>query len=102
MQEVGQVYDSLIANDLRTQLPRIPFYSTVTSQQLHKAEDFGPHYWRQNMESPVWFYQGFNCLLHSEIGKDAIFWKLDRIPRLLVQSNKYTELKMLPTPTFQC
>src|SRR5437667_9824839 len=76
MQEVGQLYGSLVANHLRTQLPRIPFYSTVTSQQLHKAEDFGPHYWRQNMESPVWFYQGFNCLLRSEIGRDAIYLEI--------------------------
>lgn len=76
MQEVGQLYDSLITNGLRTQPPRIPFYSTVTSKQLHRAEDFGPHYWRQNMENPVWFHQGFNCLLQSEIGRDAIYLEI--------------------------
>ncbi|KAF4244021.1 hypothetical protein CNMCM8980_010357 [Aspergillus fumigatiaffinis] len=76
MQEVGQLYDSLIANQLKTRSPRVPFYSTVTSQQLVRAEDFGPQYWRQNMESPVWFYQGFNCLLHSEAGRDAIYLEI--------------------------
>lgn len=53
MQEVGQLYDNLIANQPRIQRPNIPFYSTVFGQQLQKAEDFGSHYWRLNMESPV-------------------------------------------------
>lgn len=73
MQAVGQLYDSLVANHLKTQQPRIPFFSTVAEKQLHKAEDFGSHYWRQNLESPVWFNQGFTSLLESDVGKDAIY-----------------------------
>lgn len=76
MQEVGQLYDNLIANQPRIQRPNIPFYSTVFGQQLQKAEDFGSHYWRLNMESPVWFYQGFNSLLQSDIGRDAIYLEI--------------------------
>lgn len=73
MQDVGPLYDSLVANRLRTQVPHIPFYSTVTTQPMDKANEFGAHYWRQNMESPVWFSQGFSSLLTSEVGKDAIY-----------------------------
>lgn len=76
MQEVGQLYDSLIANQPRIQRPNIPFYSTVFGQQLQEAEDFGTHYWRLNMESPVWFHQGVNSLLQSDIGRDAIYLEI--------------------------
>jgi NADPH:quinone reductase-like Zn-dependent oxidoreductase/SAM-dependent methyltransferase/NADP-dependent 3-hydroxy acid dehydrogenase YdfG len=76
MQEVGQLYDNLVTNQPIIQRPNVPFYSTVFAQQLHKAEDFGAHYWRLNMESPVWFYQGFKSLLQSEIGKDAIYLEI--------------------------
>ncbi|KAI0377764.1 putative polyketide synthase [Hypomontagnella monticulosa] len=73
MQAVGQLYDGLVANHLNAQQPKIPFFSTVAERQLYKAEDFGAHYWRQNLESPVWFNQGFTSLLESDIGKDAIY-----------------------------
>ncbi|KAL4804561.1 hypothetical protein BDV18DRAFT_161656 [Aspergillus unguis] len=73
MQEVGQLYDSLIANHLSPKRPRVAFHSTVTTEVLNNAADFGPHYWRQNMESPVWFNEGFNQLLQSDYGKDAIY-----------------------------
>ncbi|KAL4915051.1 hypothetical protein BDW62DRAFT_204029 [Aspergillus aurantiobrunneus] len=73
MQEVGHLYDRLIADQLRPQPPQVPFYSTVTMDQLHQAADFGSQYWRQNMESPVWFNQGFGSLLQSDSGKDAIY-----------------------------
>ncbi|KAI1171106.1 putative polyketide synthase [Nemania sp. FL0916] len=74
MRDVGRMYDSLIAGiNLKTETPRVPFYSTVVTQQLHRAEDFRSHYWRQNMESPVWFSQAFSDLLKSEVGKDAIY-----------------------------
>ncbi|KAI1307179.1 putative polyketide synthase [Xylaria venustula] len=73
MQEVGHAYERLIATHLKAEMPIIPFFSTVTPRQLREVEDFGPRYWRQNLESPVWFNQGFNKLLCSEIGRDAIY-----------------------------
>ncbi|OGM47171.1 polyketide synthase [Aspergillus bombycis] len=73
MQDVGHLYDSLIANQPAIKQPNVPFHSTVFSRQLHEPEEFGSGYWRLNMESPVWFYQGFNSLLQSQIGKDALY-----------------------------
>ncbi|KAI0973453.1 putative polyketide synthase [Xylaria arbuscula] len=78
MQEIGHIYERLIATHLKAQTPIIPFFSTVASRQLHESEDFGPCYWRQNLESPVWFNQGFNKLLCSEIGRDAIYLEICR------------------------
>jgi NADPH:quinone reductase-like Zn-dependent oxidoreductase/SAM-dependent methyltransferase/NAD(P)-dependent dehydrogenase (short-subunit alcohol dehydrogenase family) len=72
MQEVGELYDTLIGDTLKTEPPKVQFYSTVTTQQLHHAKDFEAHYWRQNLESPVWFYQGFSNMLRSDSGKNAI------------------------------
>ena len=72
MQEVGQLYETLIGDTLKPEAPKVQFYSTVTTQQLYHAEDFEAHYWRQNLENPVWFYQGFSNMLQSDSGKDAI------------------------------
>ncbi|KAE8364491.1 hypothetical protein BDV27DRAFT_157797 [Aspergillus caelatus] len=76
MQDVGHLYDSLITNQPVIKRPKVPFHSTVFSRQLYEAEEFGSSYWRLNMESPVWFYQGFNSLLQSEIGKDALYLEI--------------------------
>lgn len=73
MQDVGRYYDELIGNRLSPpQKPRVPFFSSVTMGQMDVTEDFGKRYWRENMESPVWFNQGFSALLKSEVGQDAI------------------------------
>lgn len=76
MQDVGHLYDSLMANQPAIKRPNVPFHSTVFSRQLHEAEDFGSSYWRLNMESPVWFYQGFNSLLQSEVGTNALYLEI--------------------------
>ncbi|GMF92903.1 unnamed protein product [Aspergillus oryzae] len=76
--KVNKAYHSrhLMANQPAIKRPNVPFHSTVFSRQLHEAEDFGSSYWRLNMESPVWFYQGFNSLLQSEVGANALYLEI--------------------------
>ena len=76
---VGDDYLELIAEHLSPRTPRIPFYSSVRAKILHKAWDFGPRYWQDNLESPVLFHSATRALLgaskeyavHLEVGPHA-------------------------------
>ncbi|KAG6354258.1 hypothetical protein INS49_004863 [Diaporthe citri] len=76
---VGDTYYRLIAEHLTPVAPRIPFYSSVKSQVLHEASDFGAKYWQDNMEKPVLFHSAVkqmlskakDCSVHLEVGPHA-------------------------------
>lgn len=76
MLHVGQLYRDLLKKHLSPQTPKIPFYSSVYSRLLSEATDFGPEYWKNNLENPVLFHASSELLLkmlpevsiHLEIG----------------------------------
>lgn len=76
MREIGATYYDKIQGHLEPQAPCVPFVSSVKAEVLFKASDFGPQYWKDNMESPVLFHLAATMLLaefpeastHVEIG----------------------------------
>ncbi|KAK7703237.1 Mycolipanoate synthase [Diaporthe eres] len=76
---VGDTYHSLIAQHVTPAAPRIPFFSSVKSEVLHDASDFGARYWQDNMEKPVLFHSAVkqmlseakDCSVHLEVGPHA-------------------------------
>ncbi|KAI1738583.1 putative polyketide synthase [Xylaria scruposa] len=46
--------------------PSIPFFSSVTGEQLTGSGKLGPAYWRSNMESPVLFNSALRAALRNE------------------------------------
>ncbi|ROW06904.1 hypothetical protein VMCG_04176 [Cytospora schulzeri] len=66
MAVVGDSYYSLVAKHLSPVAPRIRFYSSVKSELLHEASDFGAKYWQDNMEKPVLFHSAVKAMLKSE------------------------------------
>lgn len=76
---VGNTYYSFIADHLAPVAPRIPFYSSVKSDVLNDASDFGASYWQDNMEKPVLFHSAVkamvseakDCTVHLEVGPHA-------------------------------
>ncbi|KAK3190650.1 Mycolipanoate synthase [Lecanicillium sp. MT-2017a] len=76
MQRAGGVYRDLLAEHIQPQSPQIPFFSSVYSRLVSEAADFGPKYWKDNLENPVLFYKSTELLLencpevsiHLEIG----------------------------------
>ncbi|TRX93498.1 hypothetical protein FHL15_005470 [Xylaria flabelliformis] len=46
--------------------PNIPFFSSVTGEQLTGSGKLGPAYWRSNMESPVLFNSALRAALRNE------------------------------------
>ena len=79
MTVVGELYYKLTAKHLSPRSPNIPFYSSVQPKVLHKASDFGPKYWQDNLESPVLFHSAIQkllaeskeCAVHLEVGPHA-------------------------------
>ncbi|KXH46496.1 polyketide synthase [Colletotrichum nymphaeae SA-01] len=75
MRAVGIEYQSLLKTHLSPKSPNVPFYSSVSSQTLERASDFGAEYWQRNLESPVLFRQAVvrllqtsSTTLHLEVG----------------------------------
>lgn len=77
MKEVGTVYrEHLMAHTVTACTPKIPFYSSVYGGRLlSKASEFGPDYWKENLEKPVMFQSAVKALLqasprmvHVEVG----------------------------------
>lgn len=72
MVEVGQEYhQALVASGVVGALHAIPFFSSVTGEQLgnpDKRGQLGPRYWQQNLESPVRFKSAMGELLkHADM-----------------------------------
>ncbi|KAK1525837.1 polyketide synthase [Colletotrichum costaricense] len=96
MRAVGIEYQSLLKTYLRPKSPKVPFYSSVSSQTLERASDFGAEYWQRNLESPVLFRQAVvrllqtsSTTLHLEVGPhSALAGPLKQI---------YTEMAITPS-----
>lgn len=68
MLEVGSDYEELLANVMNRKgvwQPRVPFYSSVTPEGSVEDLNLGPHYWRQNLQRPVLFYQAVKNLIET-------------------------------------
>lgn len=76
MKEIGDEYRFLVTPFLKPQRPRVSFISSVTGETLSEAQEFGPEYWKRNLENPVLFRQAVSRLLrgpsaahvHLEVG----------------------------------
>ncbi|GJN78219.1 type I iterative polyketide synthase [Purpureocillium lilacinum] len=55
MEEIGDIYEMLIAPYVSTKELRIPLFSSVTSKRIISSEHLGAPYWRSNLERPVLF-----------------------------------------------
>ncbi|TLD18134.1 hypothetical protein PspLS_10429 [Pyricularia sp. CBS 133598] len=55
MKVVGADYQEALESIIQPKQSSVPFYSSVIGDQMHNAADFGPAYWRKNLESPVIF-----------------------------------------------
>lgn len=76
MQSIGDTYHDLISNHVKPQAPSTLFISSVHAKVLSQAGNFGPEYWRENLERPVLFHSAARRLLqecpaasiHLEVG----------------------------------
>lgn len=68
MNEVGSTYIHRITPFLKPKPPQIPFASSVTTTFLHKASDFGPEYWQENLQKPVLFRQAIGRVIRDGVG----------------------------------
>lgn len=76
MTVISNLYCELISKYISARAPKIPFYSSVKAKRLHKASDFGPKYWQDNLENPVLFHSAVRelligskeCSVHLEVG----------------------------------
>ncbi|KFY38193.1 hypothetical protein V494_04450 [Pseudogymnoascus sp. VKM F-4513 (FW-928)] len=63
MADIGPDYESLL-QEIVGRNPSLPFFSTVTGKKT-SAEELGPLYWRQNLESPVNFYSAVKGMIED-------------------------------------
>ncbi|KAI1379833.1 putative polyketide synthase [Hypoxylon crocopeplum] len=75
MESIGELYEQLINPHLHPQNAKVPFYSSAKAKTLSDATEFGPKYWRDNLENPVLFHSALKnllsqsgCTLHIEVG----------------------------------
>ncbi|KAF6790304.1 polyketide synthase [Colletotrichum sojae] len=66
MQAIASQYLDLLKPHVKPHDPKTPFISSVTTQILSKAADFGPEYWVRNLVSPVLFDGAVRGALHAE------------------------------------
>ncbi|KAE9977973.1 hypothetical protein EG327_007538 [Venturia inaequalis] len=55
MEAIAPIYFQSIERYTQSQLPRIPFFSSVTGEKLDTADGLDAHYWTQNLVRPVLF-----------------------------------------------
>ncbi|KAK2831972.1 Type I Iterative PKS, partial [Arthroderma sp. PD_2] len=74
MKEVGELYTDMVGDKVQGKTPLKPFFSTVHGKLLPEGELLGPHYWQQNLESPVRFRSAVsNILQHPTWSKNIVF-----------------------------
>jgi len=66
MEEIGDIYEMLIAPYVSTKELRIPLFSSVTSKRIISSEHLGAPYWRSNLERPVLFSSAVRSMLQTE------------------------------------
>ncbi|KJZ77319.1 hypothetical protein HIM_03043 [Hirsutella minnesotensis 3608] len=76
MQEIGGAYENMLNRHLSGKKATVPFYSTVTGQQVSASTTFDPGYWRRNLESPVLFSTAVQSFLDELHPHGAIFLEI--------------------------
>jgi acyl transferase domain-containing protein len=74
MAELGPTYEEHLQSLVSAKSPSIPFYSSVTGK-LATETNFGPEYWRSNLESPVEFFPAVKAMINNQ-GPDQLFLEL--------------------------
>ncbi|GME55565.1 Lovastatin diketide synthase LovF [Neofusicoccum parvum] len=65
MQEVGDLYESLLEGLVAAADPRVPLFSSVSAKPITAGSLLGPSYWRANLESPVLFHSAARALVKA-------------------------------------
>jgi acyl transferase domain-containing protein len=63
MAEAGNIYELLLANRIDFHATMLPFFSTVTLAKITNPSDLSATYWRQNLQSPVLFFDAIAASL---------------------------------------
>jgi SAM-dependent methyltransferase len=71
MKSLGPIYHALLTDEatkrkLHRSNPKVPFFSTVTSEVISKGSELGPDYWVANLTRPVRFSTAVRNLLSQE------------------------------------
>jgi len=80
MRAVGDIYRRLI-EDTESIGPLVPFFSSVTGQQIMEQGELGARYWQKNLESPVLFGLAVTTILKYQ-AKDQLFLEIGPHPAL--------------------
>ncbi len=68
-----------VLSDVRSEIPLIPFYSTVTGDLMNQSFDVG--YWADNLRKPVMFWSAIKQIL-SDCGSYPVFLEISSHPVL--------------------
>lgn len=63
MREVGEAYEETIKPHVQVNDSMIPLYSTVNGKVIHDPSRLDSSYWRENLESPVSFFNTVKAIL---------------------------------------
>ncbi|KAK8011011.1 hypothetical protein PG990_009976 [Apiospora arundinis] len=72
MAEAGEEYEALMAPHMSSKAPDVPFFSSVTNEEIRDAGLLNASYWRANLESPVRFNTAMSDLLANSPDGTAI------------------------------
>src|SRR5437667_7879392 len=70
MQDIGELYQTLIQQEfdgVSVHNLSIPMYSSTIGGRITDSGSLGAAYWRQNLESPVLFYDAVKSLLNGKV-----------------------------------
>nr|ALQ32767.1 putative polyketide synthase [Fusarium aywerte] len=65
MRDLGRLFEDLLKDKVHSQAPTIPFFSSVSVQQITEPRSLDAAYWRRNLESPVRFTGAVKLLLET-------------------------------------
>ncbi|UNI16442.1 putative PKS/NRPS-like protein biosynthetic cluster [Purpureocillium takamizusanense] len=66
MEEIGDIYETLVKPYVTPTELRVPLLSSVTSQRIISPEHLGSSYWRSNLEKPVLFSSAVRSMLQMK------------------------------------
>ncbi|KAG7403524.1 Highly reducing polyketide synthase FUM1 [Fusarium oxysporum f. sp. raphani] len=65
IQDLGGLFETLLKDKVYSQAPSIPFFSSVSVQQITEPRSLDAAYWRENLERPVRFTGAVKLLLET-------------------------------------
>ncbi|KAM4066399.1 acyl transferase domain-containing protein [Hirsutella rhossiliensis] len=74
--DIGDMYERLLELHVSGKEATVPLFSTVTGERVASEFQFGPKYWRDNLESPVPFNTTVQGIL-DELAPGAIFLEIE-------------------------